>query len=60
MLRLKTKMHEPQPAKANTLKKGEERFAAISDTELNVLLESHHSKATKTATNWAVSTFKST
>lgn len=36
----------------------EERFADISETELNLLLESRHSKATKKSTNWAVKTFK--
>ena len=38
--------------------KGQERFTTLSDIELNSLLESRHSKATKTAKNWAVSTFK--
>lgn len=36
----------------------EERFAEISERELDFLLESRHSKATKKCTNWAVSTFK--
>ena len=38
--------------------KGQERFTSISEIELNSLLESRLSKATKSVTNWAVSTFK--
>lgn len=38
----------------------EERFAQISEGELNSLLESRHSKATKNSTQWAISTFKGT
>jgi hypothetical protein len=37
---------------------GQERFAAVSVTEMNELLANRHSKATKNVTNWSVSTFK--
>ena len=37
---------------------GEQRFSTISNSELNSLLENRHSKATKSNTNWAFSTFK--
>ena len=33
-------------------------FAAVSNSELNLLLENRYSNATKNATNWAVKTFK--
>ena len=50
-------MQEPH-RESQPSKEGEEGFSAISDHELISLLENRHSKATKTATNWAVSTFK--
>ena len=36
----------------------EGRFTAVSNSELNLLLENRHLNTTKNATNWAVKTFK--